>query len=129
MPRETSLEVAARPRMPPSTGPMQGVHPAANAIPTSADPRIADRLALQMQPALLGQQPDLEHAEAQQAEQDDQHAAHPLEPDLVVVERAAQRGGAGAEQDEHQREAGHEEQRVEQRGPPPAVHLAAGSSR
>ena len=64
-----------------------------------------DRLVLEVQPALLGQPLRLDHAEADESEGDDEDAADALQPDLVVVERAAERGGAGAEQDEDEREA------------------------
>jgi hypothetical protein len=60
---------------------------------------------------------DLEHAETEEAENDDQHTADPLQPYLVVVERAPKCGGTGAEQDEDERKPPDEEQGVEERKP------------
>jgi hypothetical protein len=76
-----------------------------------------------VQPPLLTQQPNLEHPKAEQTEEDDQQAAHPLQPHLVVIQSAAQRGCAGTEQHEHEREPHHEEQRVEEGCPPTPAYL------
>ncbi len=78
---------------------------------------------LQLHPALPGERAHLDHPQADQPEPDDQHPAQALEPELVIVEGAAQRGGTRAEQDEDQRKAGREAERVQQGGPPPPAHF------
>src|SRR3990170_4780636 len=42
------------------------------------------------------QEAQLEHPQAIEPEENDEHAAHPLDPDFVVLEGPAQYGGAGA---------------------------------
>ena len=102
---------------------MHGVHPAANAIPTSAEPRYPTGFRSSWSPALLVQQPRGEHSQAKKTEDNDQHTSDPLQPDLIVVQCAPESGGAGAEQDEDQGEAGDEEERVQQGLMPPGRHL------
>jgi hypothetical protein len=70
---------------------------------------------------LLVKDSDLEHTEAEKAEDDDEHPADALHPDLVVIEGTPEGRGAGTEQDKNERESRNEEQGVEQRSAAPSA--------
>src|SRR4029450_1234518 len=93
IPRPRLSEAAASAEIPPRIGPMQGVHRAPKPPEAGSPPRreghphenrseIAQRFVLQVKPALLLQEGEAEHAEADQAEDDDQDAPDPLHPNL-----------------------------------------------
>ncbi len=52
-----------------------------------------------------------------------------LNPDLILIERPAECGGAGPEQNEDEREAGDEERRVDESHPSAVAHLGQGHAR
>jgi hypothetical protein len=80
----------------------------------------------EVDPPLLIEDSYLEHTQTKKAEDDDEHAADPLQPDLVVVKGTAECGSAGAEQDEHEGEPRHEEQGVKQRSATPTADFGQG---
>ncbi len=71
---------------------------------------------------LLVEEADAEDAEEVQAEQDDDEAGDDLQLALVGLDELAEQRGAGAEPDEHGREAEHEQHRGEDDAPP---HVAS----
>ena len=95
-------------RITPSTGPMQGVQPKANARPIRSAPSIAAARQVDLEPGLALQPVQRQHAGQMQAEQQDQGARHIAELRLVLEQQPAQHRGAGAQGDEHEREAGNE---------------------
>ncbi len=56
---------------------MQGVQPAANAMPTSAEPEKADGLALEVYAALLAEPAGSDDAETEQAEKNNENRRRP----------------------------------------------------
>ena len=71
---------------------------------------------------LLVEEADAKDAEEVQAEEDDHQAGDDFQLALVGLDELAEQRGAGAEPDEHRREAEHEQDRSQDHTPP---HVAS----
>src|SRR5712692_386899 len=91
--------------------------------PHDSRAEIPERLAGELEAALPHQESRPQHAQQVEAEPDDQDAAHPPEPQLVLKEQPPKGGCRGAEGQEDEREPGDEPQRVQQRRAAPHPQL------
>jgi hypothetical protein len=90
----------------PSTGPTQGVQPAANAIPIKNEP------VPELEPVFHLQKINVENAQQIEAENDDQQA--PNTPDVFLIghKKLTDETGGGPESDEDHGKAGNEQKSI-----------------